>query len=187
MNKIELCKQWIEQFVINLRLCPFAHYSFYDDTIAYAECKSELFSDSLTEIYVMIDKMQAAGAKAISNSFVIVDDGITFRDLLDLQEELIQWLEDQDLSEVYQTVVFHPKFQFALSAEDDHGNFVNRSPHPMIHILRVEEVSRAIDNTEDAHAIPNRNKALLESLQIRSIDDIYDSAFQQRADELLNS
>jgi len=133
----------------------------------------------------MIRKMDEVGASVISNAFVIFDNSIGFRDLLSLQDELISWIDSEGYADVYQSVAFHPEFQFALSGVDDHGNFVNRSPHPMIHILRVAEVSRAIDNTADAHAIPNRNKEMLEKLQIQSIEEIFTAAFVDRATTLL--
>jgi len=55
------------------------------------------------------------------------------------------------LEGVFQIASFHPDYQFAGSQATDVENYTNRSPHPMLHILREASVQAAIDahpNTE---------------------------------------
>ena len=64
-----------------------------------------------------------------------------------------------------QTVGFHPRFQYAHENPDDASNLTNRSPYPMIHILRVDEVAQAIDEYGDTDRISERNMAYLRNLK----------------------
>ena len=75
-----------------------------------------------------------------------------------------------------QTLAFHPRFTFSGSKSVDVGNYVNRSPHPMIHLLREEEVTKAIESWEksgkDMAAIWEGNKDKMESLGIAGVRDL---------------
>ncbi len=76
----------------------------------------------------------------------------------------MQW---NGLDGVVQLATFHPKYQFDDSGEDDVENFTNRSPWPLFHLLREDEVGAAVaayggpDGTE---AIWQRNKATMRRL-----------------------
>ncbi len=63
-----------------------------------------------------------------------------------------------------QLASFHPRFQFAGSEADDIANATNRAPHPTLHLLREDSVSRAVDAFPEAEAIYQRNIETLEAL-----------------------
>jgi len=179
-SPVSLTKQWIERFVIGLRLCPFAHYSFYGDTIYYELSKAKKEKSQLMDLMRVTNLILNTSTDQISNAFVILDAPISFLATLQLKEQLDQGLAVQGKDQDIQTVVFHPEFQFA--DEDYHaaGNFTNRSPHPMIHILREAEVAHAIEATEDVENIPFRNKAVLEDIRIKHISEIFAEGFVER-------
>jgi hypothetical protein len=60
---------------------------------------------------------------------------------------------------IYQVASFHPAYLFAGSSMNDAANYTNRSPYPMLHILREESVSRAIESYPDTHKISEKNTA----------------------------
>ena len=65
----------------------------------------------------------------------------------------------------FQVVGFHPHHVFGGEDPSDPGNFVNRSPHPMIHILRQASITDAVEaNPKLADSVPSANQALLQSL-----------------------
>ena len=66
-------------------------------------------------------------------------------------------LEQMQLDGVFQFASFHPDYQFADSHPDDAENYTNRSPHPILHLLREESLARAIEHTADIDQIPVRN------------------------------
>jgi hypothetical protein len=68
----------------------------------------------------------------------------------------------------------------ASASEVDIDNYTNRSPYPMFHILREEEVSKAVDALDgDASKVWKRNMDLLQALQ--------EEFSEQRDDHLLRS
>jgi hypothetical protein len=74
-------------------------------------------------------------------------------------------LVDYDLTDDIQVAPFHPLFEFEGSGSDGVDNYTNRSPYPIFHILREEDVGRAVDLLDgDASRVWRRNVDLLEAL-----------------------
>jgi hypothetical protein len=177
---VKLTKLWIERFVIGLRLCPFAHYSFYDETIYYVIAQNNDSKSCLKDIIDLFTKMKTSTESEISNSFLIFDKSLTFDQMLTLKEESDLILEEDEFDGQFQTVIFHPGFQFAGENFHAAGNFINRSPLPMLHILRVEEVAHAIKSTSNVEEIPFQNKKLLEDINVKSISEVFEENFIDR-------
>ena len=51
-----------------------------------------------------------------------------------------------DLTDYIQIASFHPQFEFGDNSDNSAGNYTNRSPFPLIHLLRVDNVSNAIES-----------------------------------------
>ena len=83
-----------------------------------------------------------------------------FHEYLDLLDMTQAWLEEQELEGIFQLASFHPQYQFANSDPDDEANYTNRSPFPVIHILREDSVERAVGSHPDPTMIPERNITL---------------------------
>ena len=45
-----------------------------------------------------------------------------------------------DCRGIIQLATFHPQYQFSDAEEDDVENWTNRSPYPMFHLLRENEI-----------------------------------------------
>ena len=65
---------------------------------------------------------------------------------------------------VYQIASFHPDYQFDGTKPDDVENYTNRSPYPMLHLIREASLERVIADYPDVDQIPARNIALMNSL-----------------------
>jgi hypothetical protein len=65
---------------------------------------------------------------------------------------------------VLQIASFHPAYVFADSAPDDVENCSNRSPFPMLHLLREDSVEQAVAAFPDAADIYERNIQTLKRL-----------------------
>jgi len=63
-----------------------------------------------------------------------------------------------------QIASFHPAYAFAGSAPGDIANCTNRSPHPMLHLLRETSIDRAVAAYPDAAVIYERNIETLRRL-----------------------
>ena len=83
---------------------------------------------------------------------------------------------------MYQIASFHPDYEFADAGADDVGNYTNRSPYPLLHLLREESLERAIDNHPDTDLIPARNIALLEAFGVAHMRALLRACFAARTD-----
>ena len=66
-------------------------------------------------------------------------------------------LEEFEWSGDYQVASFHPQYQFAGTRPDDAENLTNRSPYPLLHLLREDSVEAAVDSHPDVDGIPEGN------------------------------
>ena len=100
---------------------------------------------------------------SISNAFLILaikDISFDqFYDLFLLAESLVEQMKD---SLLFQLVAFHPQFTFGNVDQAHSSNFSNRSPYPMIHILRVDEVEEAIRSYGDIDHLLEKNQQALQ-------------------------
>jgi hypothetical protein len=60
---------------------------------------------------------------------------------------------------------FHPCYVFEGTQPDDVTNFTNRSPYPMLHLLREESVERAVASYPDVDKISERNMETMRRLK----------------------
>lgn len=65
-----------------------------------------------------------------------------------------------------QVATFHPQFQFADTEPDDIENCTNRSPYPILHLLREESIDRAVDAFPDAAEIYEKNIETMKRLGV---------------------
>ncbi len=82
----------------------------------------------------------------------IVHDFELFLHLVQLVEDS---LEASGHAALVQVATFHPLYEFAGEEEtegvDNAAAYTNRSPYPMLHLLRVDDVSSAIDGFNSAY------------------------------------
>ena len=97
---------------------------------------------------------------------LIVDDE---EDILDL---LAYNLEKEGYEGVYQIASFHPQYLYAGSTEIDPSNYTNRSPYPMLHFLREESVSRAVDTHPNIDDVPEQNIAFTQEKGLRYMKEL---------------
>jgi hypothetical protein len=64
---------------------------------------------------------------------------------------------------VFQVASFHPDYIFAEATPNAAQNYTNRSPWPMLHLIREDELEAAIASHPDIEAVPQRNIELMES------------------------
>ena len=84
-----------------------------------------------------------------------------YNDFLDIADEAVEHL---GLEGVIQVASFHPDYRFEGSSADDITNYSNRSPVPLLHLLRESSIERAVAAFPDAAAIFERNIETLRRL-----------------------
>lgn len=157
--------RWLERAVIGLNLCPFAKAVHVKRQIRYVVCAATT-TDELLEILVHeLEFLRMADVAEVDTSLLIapkvLGDFSAFVEFLDLAEVV---LRTHQLNGIFQIASFHPDFVFAGVSDDDITNYTNRSPYPMLHLLREASVSRATNATPDAAQIFERNMATLTAL-----------------------
>ena len=82
------------------------------------------------------------------------------------------WIKDfqQPVGNI-QIASFHPGYQFAETEAEDVENYTNRSPYPMLHLLREESVTRVAASEEELLAIPERNMETMRRLGIEAVKE----------------
>lgn len=158
-NPIEAAvRRWIETVVIGLNLCPFAARPFRAGQvrIQVSDCTDEL--ELLTELQLELTRLDETPAAELETTIVAIPrmlaDFLDYNDFLDRVDEL---LEHFGWSGEYQVASFHPQYQFSGTQADDAENFTNRSPVPLLHILRERSVEAATDSHPDPESIPLAN------------------------------
>lgn len=169
---IEITKKWINGFVISYNICPFAKYSFHEDNITYNVNHSPTSDPALFGLSLFLHEL-SINFDTFSNAFFILPywKG-SFNVFLDYTEMGYAVLDDLNLSETFQLVAFHPEFHYQNESVEDVTSLTNQSPFPMIHILKVEEVSQAIDSFDQPEHIPINNQKLLTNLSKSGIKKI---------------
>lgn len=157
--------RWLERAVIGLNLCPFAKGVHIKGQIHYVVCHATNPVDVLRTLKDELLTLAALPADQRDTTLLMLPgclaDFLDFNDFLDESDALLETLE---LVGELQIASFHPKFQFAGTAEDDVSNCTNRAPWPTLHLLREESIERAVAAFPEAETIYERNMELLETL-----------------------
>lgn len=158
-------RHWLEKAVIGLNLCPFAKAVYVKNQVRLVVSQARHADDLLEELDRELDLLVATPAEQIDTTLLIhptlFDDFLDFNDFLEIAEGVV---DEHGLEGVVQLASFHPKFQFEGTGPDDIGNFTNRAPFAILHLLREDSVERAVEAFPEADAIFEQNIATLEKL-----------------------
>lgn len=158
-------RQWITSMVIGLNLCPFAQRVFDGDRIRYvvsnAADEAALLKDLDAELKFLATTPIATVETTLLIHPLACADFLDYNDFLGVAE---QQAADLGFEGVIQIASFHPAYQFADTQADDVENYTNRSPYPMLHLLREESISALADDEEKLLEIPRRNIETLRAL-----------------------
>jgi hypothetical protein len=155
---ITATKQWISSIVIGLNLCPFAQRVFDSGKIRYVVSDAKDQNRLLDELAGELGLLQSTPIEEIETTLLIhplvLEDFLDYNDFLDDAEQIIRTL---NLRRTIQIASFHPHYQFAETQVDDVENYTNRSPYPMLHLLREESITRVAGDPDALEEIPQRN------------------------------
>lgn len=158
-------RAWIDRVVIGLNLCPFAKGVQARNQVLYVLSAAQDEAALLAELGHEMDRLVATDASVLDTTLVIhphvLLDFLDFNDFLGAADDL---LEQLGYDGILQVASFHPRFQFAGTRIDDVTNATNRSPYPILHLLREDSVDRAVAAFPDAELIYEKNMRTLEGL-----------------------
>lgn len=158
-------RAWLERVVIGLNLCPFAKAVHVRGQIRSVVCDADDEAGLLAALHDELDRLANADPELLDTTLLIhpgvLTDFDAYNQFLDRADAVVA---DAGLEGVIQIASFHPDYRFAGSAADDIENATNRSPYPMLHLLREASVERAVAAFPDAAAIYERNILTLRAL-----------------------
>ena len=158
-------RAWVERVVIGLKLCPFAPAPALKGLIRYATSEVETREALLEDLATELQHLVASPPEEVETTLLIhpqvLQDFHDFNDFLEVADEALRmWGLEGEI----QIASFHPQYQFSGTDPDDIGNATNRSPYPMLHLLREQSIARAVDAFGDTRSISAANLETLERL-----------------------
>ena len=171
---IKETRLWVERVVIDLNLCPFAKRELIRNRVRFnlsqAQSEESLLQDLHTELE-LLNNDSSIETTLLVHPFVL-NDFYDYNQFLNLSDALLDQLR---FDGIFQIASFHPDYQFAGTEADDAENYTNRSPYPMLHLIREESLERAISNYPDTDQIPERNIMLMKQLGRTKIETLLQS------------
>jgi len=162
---IETTRRWISSMVIGLNLCPFARRVFDSDSICYVVSDAQDEDALLKDLASELESLALTSVGRFETTVLIhpraLQDFFDYNDFLDVGDRLIGRL---GLRSVIQIASFHPGYQFAGTDPDAVENYTNRSPYPMLHLLREDSIAAVASDSAERLGIPRRNIETLKGL-----------------------
>ena len=149
-------RKWLETIVIDLNLCPFAKTEYLNKRVRFsvsaAESQERLLQDLVIELAVLNKRADLQTTMLITPNNLQKFD--TYNQFLDFTDALLAQMK---LEGVFQIASFHPDYQFAGTKTTDVENYTNRSPYPVLHILREASVEKAVKAHPNTEQIAQEN------------------------------
>jgi uncharacterized protein len=134
---------WLERAVIGLNLCPFAKGVYVKNQIHFSVSVAENANDLIADLKKELNDLIALDSVERDTTLLIAP--ICLREFLDFNgfvESANRLLGKMKLRGTIQIASFHPAFEFADAAAGDITHYTNRSPYPMLHLLREASVAQ---------------------------------------------
>jgi hypothetical protein len=156
---------WVDRAVIGLNLCPFAKAPQAKGRIRYVVSEAVEPDRLLADLADELERLTDTSDSQIETTLLIhphvLKDFAAFNDFIGVAEACVTAL---GLDGIVQLATFHPRYRFAETHDDDIENATNRSPYPILHLLRESSIDRAVIAYPDAAAIFEVNMETLRRL-----------------------
>jgi len=150
---IRQTQKWLSTVVIAHNLCPFAKREFENDRIYYAVIEAQGLEAQLEQVILECAALDINADR--ETSLLIFPNALfDFGDYLDMLDLATALFKEQGYEGIYQLASFHPEYCFEGAKPDDPANYTNRSPYPMLHILRETSVEQALKTYPNSEKIP---------------------------------
>jgi uncharacterized protein len=162
---IDQTRRWIELVVIGLNLCPFARRVFAGELIRYVVTPATVPDALLSALAAELTALASAPRSTVETTLLVHPNALTdFLDYNDFLADADRLIDELGLRGVIQIASFHPQYRFAGTKPDAVENYTNRSPYPMLHLLREESVSEVNRDPAVMVGIPEQNIATMRAL-----------------------
>ena len=163
--EVELVRQWVEQAVLGLGLCPFAGEPWHSGRVRLVVTEATSEQQLLDDLRAEVTTLDETDPELLETTLLIIPNLLRcfedYNQFLDLADDLC---DTHGWTGRFQIASFHPDYQFAGTKPGDPENLTNRSPYPLLHVLRESTVSRALEEHPNPDQIPETNIATLRAL-----------------------
>ncbi len=167
---------WLKSVIIEYNICPFAKRELERGSIFFSVNHTIKIEQCLEQLMLECDRLDTNSA--IETTLLIYATAFKdFDDFLDFIEIAETLLSDQGYDGTYQLASFHPDYCFQGSALDDAANYTNRSPFPMLHLLRETSIDQAVSSHPDTESIPQHNIELTRKLGLAKMQTLLAACF----------
>ena len=164
-------RQWVESMVVGLNLCPFAKRELVKNRIRFAVTEASTEEQLLKALEAELELINQD--RSVETTLLIhpevLQDFYDFKLFLGYTDSLLVRMQ---LKGIFQIASFHPDYRFFGTGSDDAENYTNRSPYPVLHLIREESLERVITDYPDVNEIPARNIALMNDLGHEKLREI---------------
>lgn len=168
MDPRERTLWWIRETVVGLDLCPFAREPLARGAVRVTVSEAKELDECVRAALAELARLDAH--PEVETTLVVFPDALrALDDLLDAATAVEHLIEEAGFAGVVQVVSFHPDYRFEGAPEGDLAAWTNRSPYPMLHLLREASVAEAVDRHPDPASIPARN---VERLRAMSLEEL---------------
>jgi len=171
---IQETKKWLEKVVIGLNLCPFASKPYLEDKIKFfVSCANndiEILKDLENELKFLV---KVNKNKTETTVFILANalqKFYNYNQFLDLADGM---LEQLGLVGDIQIASFHPNYQFGGTEPEDTENLTNRSPYPILHLIREVSLEQSLRRYHNPEKIPENNIKTMKSLTNRQKAELF--------------
>ena len=171
---------WLQEFVVDLNLCPFARPFVDAQNLRIAVCEALDLEAAVAAFLVELDMLQRSTEQEIATTLLVFPRALeSFDEYLQFVEDAEDLLTEAGLEGVVQLASFHPSYQFAGEALDAASHYSNRAPYPLIHLLREDMISRVLADFSEPQRIPDRNIETLEGIGVEEMARRWQAIFQR--------
>ena len=173
---IEQTQKWLSNVIIEHSICPFAKREYDNNRIHYEVIESKDLETQLEHLILQCEALDDEVSR--ETSLLIFPNALSdFEGYLDVVEISTELMTKQGYEGTYQLASFHPQYRFADSSIDDASNYTNRSPYPMLHILREASIEKILANYPNPEDIPERNIKLTQDLGLEAMKKLLSDCF----------
>ncbi len=158
-------RRWLESVVIGLNLCPFAAGPYRRGQVRITVTDASTDEAVLEAMEAELGMLAATPAAEVETTVLVIPAHLaTFEAYNRFLDAVDVWLVHMGWEGTFQVASFHPDYQFEGTAPGDDENLTNRSPYPILHIIREASIDAALARYDNPEAIPQRNIARVRSL-----------------------
>ena len=156
MSPEERLEAWLDEAIIGLDLCPFAAKVRRAKGVRIATYTVE---EAIDAVHLTLEEARALLEErrdGIRTTLVAITEGLDdFETYLAVVATVEDALGQSGGDGLLQVATFHPRYRFAGSFGPARpADITNRAPYPVLHLLREDDVSEAVDRHPDPGGIP---------------------------------